>query len=74
MANRKGKVKTVTDFNFLGSKFTVDDDCSHEIQRYAPWKESYYKLRQHIKKQRHHFTDKGLYRPCSGFSSSQAHM
>ena len=33
-----------------------------------------YKPRQHIKKQRHHFTDKGLYRPCSGFSSSQAHM
>ena len=33
MANRGGKVKTVTDFIFLGSKITVDDDCSHEIKR-----------------------------------------
>ena len=36
----------------------------------APWKESYGKPRQHIKKQRHHFANKG---PCSqsyGFSSS----
>ena len=27
------KVKVVTDFLFLGSKITVDDDCSHEIRR-----------------------------------------
>ena len=26
-------VETVTDFIFLGSKITVDDDCSHEIKR-----------------------------------------
>ena len=26
-------MKTVTDFIFLGSKITVDSDCSHEIQR-----------------------------------------
>ena len=25
---------TVTDFAFLGSKITVDGDCSHEIKRY----------------------------------------
>ena len=25
--------ETVTDFIFLGSKITVDGDCSHEIQR-----------------------------------------
>ena len=24
----------VTDFIFLGSKITADDDCSHEIKRY----------------------------------------
>ena len=29
-----GKVETVTDFMFLGSKITVDDDCSHEIKRH----------------------------------------
>ena len=25
---------TVTDFIFLGSKITVDDDCSHKIKRH----------------------------------------
>ena len=28
-----GKVETVSDFIFLGSKITVDSDCSHEIKR-----------------------------------------
>ena len=28
------KIGTVTDFNFLGSKITVDGDCSHEIKRH----------------------------------------
>ena len=28
-----GKVATVTDFMFLGSKITVDGDCSHRIKR-----------------------------------------
>ena len=27
----------------------------------VPWKESYDKSRQHIKKQKHHFADKGPY-------------
>ena len=27
-------MKTVTDFIFLGSKITVDGDCSHEIKRH----------------------------------------
>ena len=27
------KVETVTDFIFLGSKVTVDSDCSHKIKR-----------------------------------------
>ena len=27
------KMETVTDFIFLGSKITVDSDCSHEIER-----------------------------------------
>ena len=29
-----GKVETVTDFIFLGSKITADGDCSHEIKRH----------------------------------------
>ena len=39
--------ETVTDFIFLGSKFTVDGDCSHEIKTLTPWKKSYEKPRQH---------------------------
>ena len=27
-------METVTDFNFLGSKITVDGDCWHEMKRY----------------------------------------
>ena len=34
-------MKTVTDFIFLGSKITADDDCSHEIKTLTPWKKSY---------------------------------
>ena len=33
------KVETVTHFLFLGSKITVDSDCSHEIKTLASWKE-----------------------------------
>ena len=28
-------VKTVTDFIFLGSKITVNGDCSHEVKRHS---------------------------------------
>ena len=44
------EVETVTDFIFLGSRITVDGDCSHEIKTLASWKESYEKPRQCIKK------------------------
>ena len=33
MANRWGNNEIVTDFIFLGSKITADDECSHEIKR-----------------------------------------
>ena len=42
------KVGTVTDFIFLGSKITMDSDCSHEIKILAPWKKSCDKPREHI--------------------------
>ena len=63
-------METVTDFIFLGSKITVDGDCNHEIKTLAPWKKSYDKPRQHIKKQRHYFANKGPYSQSYGFSSS----
>ena len=34
------KVEVVTDFLFLGSKTTVDSNCSHEIRRRLLWQES----------------------------------
>ena len=54
-------MEAVTDFIFLGSKITLSGDCSHEIKMLATWKENYDKPRQLIKKQRHHFANKGLY-------------
>ena len=33
MANIRGKMETAADFVFLGSKITVDGDCSQEIKR-----------------------------------------
>ena len=65
-----GEEEAVTDFLFLGSKITVDADYSHEIKMPAPWKESYDKHTQHIKKQRHHFADKGPCNQSYGFFSS----
>ena len=43
---------------------------SKETQMLAPWKKSYEKPRQHIKKQRHHFADKVLYSQSYGFTSN----
>ena len=68
-------METVTDFIFLGSKVTADGDCSHEIKRrLLPWKKSYDKPRQYIKKQRHHFADKGPHSQRYGFSSGHVWM
>ena len=51
MANRRGKSESSDRFFFfLGSKITVDGDCSYKIKTLAPWKKSYDKPRQHIKK------------------------
>ena len=54
-------VETVTDFIFLDFKIIAGGDFGHEIKRCLLLGRSYDKPRQHIKKQRHHFTDKG---PC----------
>ena len=40
----------------------------------VPWKKSYNQLRQHIKKQRHYFANKGLSSPSFGFSGSHVWM
>ena len=68
-------VETVTDFIFLGSKITADGDCSHEIKRcLLLGRKSYDQPRQHIKKQRHYFANKGPSSQGYGFSSSHVWM
>ena len=52
-------METVTDF--LCSQIRADGDCSHEIKTLCPWKKNSDQPRQHVKKQRHFFADKGLY-------------
>ena len=74
-----GKKETVADFIFLGSKITEDGDCSHEIKRHwllgrRAMTNLDSVLRQHIKKQRYHFNDKGPFSQSYGFSSSHVWM
>ena len=63
-------------FIFGGSKITADGDCSHEIKRclLLGSKAITNQPRQHIKKQRHYFADKGLSSQSYGFSSSHVWM
>ena len=67
-------VETVTDFILGGSKITADGDCSHEIKRPCSLEEKYNQPRQHIKKQRHYFANKGPSRQSYGFSNSHVWM
>ena len=62
-------METVADFIFLSSKITADGNCSHEnaTKILASWKKNYEQPRQHIKKQRHHFADKGPSSQSYGF-------
>ena len=67
--------ETVVDFILGGSKITADGDCSHEIKRrLLLGRESYDQHRQHIKKQRHYFVNKGPSSQGYGFSSSHVWM
>ena len=67
-------METVTDFNFGGSKITADVDCSHEIKTLASRKKSYDQPKQHIKKQRHYFANKGPPSQSYGFSCGHVWM
>ena len=64
-------METVTDFIFLGSKITADGDCSHETKRCLLLGRKVMTILDSIlKKQRHHFADKGLHSQSYGFSTS----
>ena len=60
MGNRWETMETVADFIFVGSKITAYGDWRYEVKTHlAPWKKNYDQPRQHIKKQRHYFVNKG---------------
>ena len=53
------KVETVTDFIFLGSKITLDGDCSHEIKQcLLLGRKALTNLNKVLKSQRYHFVTK----------------
>ena len=53
-------METVRDFIFLGSKITVDSDCSHEFKRrFLLGRKAMINLDSILKKQRHYFANKG---------------
>ena len=61
------KVEAMTDFLFLGSKITLDGDCSHEIKRcLLPGRKNL----DNILKSRESLCWKGLYHQSYGFSGS----
>ena len=68
-------METVTDFIFLGSKITVDGDCSHEIKRcLLLGRKAMRNLDSILKKQTHYFANKGLSSQSYAFFSSHVWM
>ena len=67
-------METMKEFIFLGSKITVDGECSHEIKTIATWKKNSITNLESIKKQRHYFSDKDPSSQNYGFSSINVWM
>ena len=63
------KVEVVTDFLFLGSKITVDGDCSHEVRRRLLVGRKAMTNLDCAEKQRHYSANKGLYSQGYGLPS-----
>ena len=63
----------MTDFIFLCSRISVDSDCTIKLKDPCSLEEKLGQF-QHIKKERHHFADKGSYSESCGFSSSHVSM
>ena len=67
--------ETVSDSILLGSKITADGDFSHEIKRHLLLgRKVMTNLKQHIKKQRHYFANKGSSSQGCGFSFGHVWM
>jgi len=64
-------METVRDFTFWGSKIMQRMTAAMKfLKKLASWKKTYDQPRQHIKKQRHYFANKGPSSQGYGFSSS----
>ena len=75
MTNRRGKIGSTDRFYFLGFKITEDGDCSHKIKRCLLLvRKAMTNLDSTVKKQRHHFADKGPYSQSYVFFSSHTQM
>ena len=68
------KVETGTDFIFLGSKITVDTNCSNEIKKGLFFGREAMKNLDSVLKSRDYFADKGPSSQSYGFSSSHVWM
>ena len=66
--------ETAADFIFLGSKITVDCDCSHEIKRCLLLRRKSMTNLDSMLKSRQHLADKGPYSQRYGFPSSNVWM
>ena len=67
-------METVIDFIFLGSRTTVDGDCSHELKKTLALGRKAVTNIDNILKNRHYFANKGPYSQSCGFSSSHVWM
>ena len=67
-------VETVTDFIFWAPKSLQIVTAAMKLKNASPWKKSYDQSRQHIKKQRRYFANKGPYSQSYGFFSSHVWM
>ena len=81
MSNRRGKSGNSDNFIFLGSKTTVDGECSHKIKRRLLFGRKAMTSLESLSetsetstgtKQRHHFADKGL--SSQGYCFSGSHV
>ena len=67
-------VEIMVGFIFLGSKITVDYDCSHRLKDSFSLKEAMTILDSILEKQRHHFANNHPYSQNNGFSSGHVWM
>ena len=68
------KGKAVSDFLFLGSKITVDSDCSHEIRRRLLLGRKAMMNLDHVLKSRDHTADRGSYTQGYGLPSGHVQL